>query len=100
MMTEKERKEGGDLWLKVFCPDARCLSEAEVASLPKEKREMAETEKGGIWLEVPVPKEAPEEAEGVSIPVRGATPEGKKGFWLKLFCPDDQCVTDEGTDLP
>jgi hypothetical protein len=99
-MKQGGEKAGGDLWLKVFCPDARCLSEAEVESLPKEKRDLAETGEG-IWLEMPVPKGASSEEGGsVSIPVRGVTPEGKKGFWLKLFCPDDQCVMDESTDVP
>jgi hypothetical protein len=35
---EKGREKKGT-WLKVFCPEARCLSEEEVMDLPKEKRE-------------------------------------------------------------
>ena len=32
----EERKVEG-AWLKVFCPDARCLSDEEIMDMPKEK---------------------------------------------------------------
>jgi hypothetical protein len=66
----EEKKKEQDLWLKVFCPNTRCLTDQEVAALPEEKRKLAETE------------------------------EDQKGFWLKLFCPEDECVLDQPTDLP
>ena len=83
-------------WLKVFCPDARCLSEAEVASLPEKQKE-AMKDKEGLWLDVFCP-----EGSCATGPehfwAKAESTEG--GVWLKTFCPDDSCVVDEPTDLP
>ena len=35
-----EKAKGKDLWLKVFCPNACCLTGEKVAGLSKEKRNM------------------------------------------------------------
>jgi hypothetical protein len=95
-----EKKEG--LWLKVFCPDARCLSEEEILDLPAEKREVAEASgKKGLWLEVFCPDEAClMEGERMSLPVEKVPSGSEKGVWLNLFCPEDHCVLEEGSDLP
>ena len=96
----KEKKEG--LWLKVFCPDARCLSEEEIVDLPSEKKEAAEASgKKGLWLEVFCPDDAClMEGERISLPVEKAASETKKGIWLNLFCPEERCVLEEGSALP
>jgi hypothetical protein len=83
-------------WLKVFCPDARCLSDAEVASLPEEKKK-AMADKDGLWLDVFCPDgSCATGPEHFWVPVESS--EG--GVWLKTFCPDDSCVVSEPTDLP
>ena len=99
-MQVKEREQ--DLWLKVFCPNARCLTDQEVAALPEEKRKMAEAEGGkGIWLAVKRERSTnPSGQPGVPLPIRAATEEEKKGFWLKLFCPEDQCILERLRVLP
>jgi hypothetical protein len=98
----EEKKKEQDLWLKVFCPNTRCLTDQEVAALPEEKRKLAETEGGkGIWLAVKGRLGTDRSGQtGVPIPVRAAAEEDQKGFWLKLFCPEDECVLDQPTDLP
>jgi hypothetical protein len=82
-------------WLKVFCPDARCLSEAEVASLPEEKRRATHS-KEGLWMEV----FCPDGACSTGPEHFWAREEAEGGTWLKTFCPDDACVVEQGSDLP
>lgn len=43
---EKERKniETEGAWLKVFCPNARCLSDEEIFALPPEKKKNEPTD--------------------------------------------------------
>ena len=98
----EEKKGEQNLWLKVFCPNARCLTDQEVAALPEEKRKMAESEGSkGIWLAVRRERETNRsEQTGVPLPVRAVAGEDKKGFWLKLFCPEDQRILEQPTDLP
>jgi hypothetical protein len=82
METKKE-----DAWLKVFCPNARCLTEEEVAALPEEKlKMMGSAGSDGIWLELPYEP--------------GTDDSEEEGFWLRFFCPGDQCIADEPSDLP
>ena len=59
-MEEKQRNiEVKGAWLKVFCPNARCLSEEEIIALPPEKKQAAEeTGEKGLWLEVFCPDDA------------------------------------------
>jgi len=86
-------------WLKVFCPEARCLTDEEVASLPAEQRQ-AMKDKQGLWLEMFCPDESclsPEES-GVEIK-KGVKVRGEEGVWLSLFCPEGLCQAKEGTDL-
>jgi hypothetical protein len=100
-MTEKKSSEKKDVWLKVFCPEARCLTEEEVASLPEKKVKMTQPAGvKGIWLEMPVPEGWKPEPRDASE--QGEEGEGKKekGFWLKLFCPEDECVLEQPTDVP
>lgn len=100
-MTENKEQQG--IWLKVFCPEARCLSPEEVASLPGDKRQAAqETGKDGLRLEVFCPDQSclPEsEKVMVARPASPDQPPGKAGFWLSLFCPEDQCQIGAGGDL-
>ena len=92
-----EKKQGA--WLKVFCPDARCLSEAEVESLPKAQKE-AMADKEGLWMEVFCPDGACATGpEHFWSPAESGESDGK-GAWLKAFCPDDACLVEENTDLP
>jgi|GEM_PF-2581916 len=73
-MDADEKKEG--LWLKVFCPDARCLTEEEVLDLPAEKKKAAEDSgKKGLWLEVFCPDDqCLMEEERVKLPVEQKGP--------------------------
>jgi hypothetical protein len=101
-MEEKEKK-GEGTWLKVFCPNARCLSEEEILDLPLEKKKTAEAGgRRGLWLEVFCPDDAClTDAEKIGIPVvKGAVERGERGVWLNLFCPEDRCVIEKSTDLP
>ena len=85
-----------------FFPDARILSEAEVAALPAEKKQAAEiAEKEGVWLEIYCPDASCLNADGrITIPAAGAESMEKKGIWLNLFCPEGSCELTEGTNLP
>jgi hypothetical protein len=96
---ETSAREG--LWLKVFCPDARCLTEEEVVKLPDDKQKAAQaTGKEGLWLEVFCPENAClREEERMTLPVQRADDKDKPGVWLNIFCPDDRCVVDDSTDI-
>ncbi|MHC1724811.1 MAG: hypothetical protein AB9866_02110 [Syntrophobacteraceae bacterium] len=102
-MTEKqnEQKDAGT-WLKVFCPEARCLTEEEISNLPDENKRLAGAEgRKGVWLEVLCPEQACLiDEEKITVPVLGVVKKEEKGFWLNLFCPEDRCIAKEPTDLP
>jgi hypothetical protein len=118
-MSDKKSQEG--VWLKVFCPGARCLTPEEVVALPEDKRQAAQDQgKEGLWLEMFCPDGAClTEEERLKVPVKaepvsqtgpasqtGSVPQtaqGKgqdKGYWLKLFCPEDACQIDDGGKAP
>jgi hypothetical protein len=94
---EKNQSKG----LRFFFPNARCLSDKEIAELPSEKREVAEASgKNGIWMEVFCPDDSCLNKDGnIVIPVRSEISKEKRGIWVNLFCPEDQCLIQEGTDL-
>ncbi len=85
-----------------YFPEARVLSNAEVAGLPPEKKQAADnTGKRGIWLEIDCPDQACVSTEGkITIPAAGIEPKSHKGIWLNVFCPNDSCELHESTDLP
>ena len=85
-----------------YLPEARVLSNAEVAALPSDKLQAAEQSgKSGIWLEIDCPNHSCVSPEGnVTIPATGAEAKGKKGVWLNVFCPNDSCELHESTALP
>jgi hypothetical protein len=86
--------------LKVFIQDARMLSDNEITSLPREKRE-AVTGKTGLWLEVVCPEGACSlERDKITLPAGGVIPKETKGIWLSLFCPENECLIEQSTDLP
>ncbi len=89
------------VWLKVFCPDARCLTEEEVVNLPADKQQAAQaTGKQGLWLEVFCPEQAClRDEERMTVPVQDEADREKPGVWLNIFCPDDRCVIDDPTDI-
>ncbi len=98
-----ENKEQQGTWLKVFYPEARCLSPEEVDALPGDKRQAAqESGKDGLWLEVFCPDQSClPEGEKVMV-ARPASPDqapGKAGFWLSLFCPEGRCQIGGPGDL-
>ncbi len=100
--NQNKRKKTGGTWLKVFCPDARCLNEEEIASLPEKKRRIAEaTDGSGLWLKVFCPDQSCLRAEEqINIPVKRASEAADKGIWLRLFCPEARCLARESTDVP
>jgi hypothetical protein len=102
MAQEEDKQKDSGAWLRVFCPEARCITEEEISNLPDEKRRMAEAVgKKGVWLEVFCPDNACLIDQGkMAIPVVGIGKKEQKGFWLNLFCPEDRCVANEATDLP
>ena len=85
-----------------FFPDARVLNEAEIAAIPTEKKEAAESDKKeGIWLEIYCPDGSCVSNDGrITIPAVGAESAEAKGFWLNLFCPEGSCELNQMTDLP
>jgi len=99
--AEQFRKDEGN-WLKVFSPNARCLSQEEILNLPTEKKSLAETTEGqGIWLEVLCPRDVCIIGEDtISLPVLGVTKREKHDPWLSLFCPEERCIATSATDLP
>jgi len=104
-MADSDRPQVKGTWLNVFCPEARCLSEAEVQALPPDMAQAPGVQdKQGLWLKVFCPDESClSEAEkgSPSVPVlRTSRQAGHQGLWLELFCPDGACQVDEDTDLP
>ena len=96
----KDKEKGA--WLKVFCPEVRCLSEEEILNLPEDNRKKAEAEgKNGVWLEVFCPDQACVIDESrIAVRIGGVGKKEERGFWLNLFCPEDSCLANEPTDLP
>jgi hypothetical protein len=88
--------------LKVFLPNARLLTEEEIAGLPAEKRGAVKVAGGdGLWIEVDCPEGSCSiDGSKITIPAGGVTPGESKGIWLNLFCPEDQCELEQSTDLP
>ena len=101
MSPEKESMSQGK-WLKVFCPEARCLSDEEVAALPQQLKDSREASgKDGLWLEIFCPDEScltDAEKSGVLPQVEPKASGG--GLWLKLFCPEGTCQLNDGSGLP
>ncbi len=99
LKNQSSPREG--MWLKVFCPDARCLRDEEVVNLPDDKQRAAQaTGKEGLWLEVFCPEQAClKDEERMTVPVQDASDKDKPGVWLNIFCPDDRCVIDDPTDI-
>lgn len=96
-----EQPAGGG-WLPVFIPEARCLMEQEIRSLPEQQRRAVEGEEHeGVWLKVHCPERSclTDDAK-VILPAMGVALPEKKGLWLRLFCPEDRCLMDSYTDLP
>lgn len=85
-----------------YFPEARALSNTEVADLPREKKQAAENAgKRGIWLEIDCPNQDCVSPDGnVTIPAAGTEAKEKKGVWLNVFCPNDSCELHESTALP
>ena len=85
-----------------FLPDARVLSETEIAAISTEKKEAVESDKTeGLWLEIYCPDDSCVGDDGqITIPAVGAESNEKKGFWLNLFCPEGSCELNQMTDLP
>jgi hypothetical protein len=102
MDEKKESQKVKGAWLKVFCPNARCLTEEEILELPQEKRQAAEESgKEGLWLDVFCPDETClTDEERVHLPVQIVSDKKGKGLWLRFFCPEGTCVIEEPTDIP
>jgi hypothetical protein len=95
-------KPNGGRWLPVFIPEARCLMDQEIKSLPAQQRKAVEGEgHEGVWLKVHYPQSSclTDDAK-VILPAMGVPSPEKKGLWLRLFCPEDRCLIDDYTDLP
>ncbi len=101
MDLKKQSPSREGTWLKVFCPDARCLTEEEIVNLPGDKQKAARaTGKEGLWLEVFCPEQAClKEEERMTVPVQDPSDKEKAGVWLNIFCPDDRCVVEDPTDI-
>ncbi|MEE4609192.1 MAG: hypothetical protein V2L15_09925 [Desulfobacteraceae bacterium] len=94
MDTQKKTK------FTVFIPEARVISEGEKAALPKEKQD-AVAGKAGLWVEVRCPEGAcSQKGDKITLPGGVAPAEKPRGIWLNLFCPDNQCLIRQYTDLP
>lgn len=87
---------------KFFLPEARILTQEEVAALPAEKKTAASAGgKEGLWIEIHCPDASCLDDKGhISIPAAGSKPGKERGTWLNLFCPEGQCEISESTDLP
>ncbi|MFZ7112037.1 MAG: hypothetical protein ACOWYE_10180 [Desulfatiglandales bacterium] len=98
-MAEMKKEEG--MWISVFIPNVRTLTENEIAELPAEKRRAAEgSGTGGTWLKVLCPDASCVKSGGkITLNAEGIEKEAK-GLWLDVFCPDDSCLYKTGTELP
>lgn len=94
-MSQGNKSQG--TWLKVFCPNARCMTDEEVANLPPEQTKTAQTgHEEGLWLEVFCPEGACDIGPQKFWTVEEARDQaGNKGWWLKLFCPEGSCEISE-----
>lgn len=97
-MSDDKNRQGS--WLKVFCPNARCLSDSEIAGLPPEKLKAAQTDsKEGLWMEVFCPEGTCETGPQKFWTVEETSDQsGGKGLWLKLFCPENACEISEPSE--
>ena len=85
-------------WIRVFCPDVRSVSAAEISS---EERRRTEAGDEGVWLEVRCPRDKCLTGEDkMTISVRGIAPREEEGLWHKLFCPEDRCFAESSVDIP
>lgn len=100
MNAENKAPQGA--WLKVFCPDARCLSPEEVADLPQAQQQAAQASgKEGLWLEVFCPDGAClTDAEKGAAAAAHSVAKADEGIWVNLFCPEGACLIDEESRLP
>jgi hypothetical protein len=97
-MSQNNTREG---WIRVFCPDTRCLTPEEISGISAEERRSTEADKTGAWLEVKCPEGKCLIGENrMTITVRGVVPREDEGLWHKLFCPEDRCFAQSPTDLP
>lgn len=82
-----------------FLPEARVMSDQEVAGLPADKtRSSAAAGGNGLWIEVSCPDRSCLTADGkLTIPTEQSA---GKGVFLNMFCPEDTCEIVEATDVP
>jgi hypothetical protein len=76
---------------RFFLPRARAMERDEIASLPPEKLEDAESDsQQGVWLEMACPDESCiDDESNLTISAKGIEMSGKKGTFLNLFCPEN-----------
>ncbi len=99
-MAASDQGEVKGAWLKVFCPDARCLTDEEVGALPQDLKSGVEGQEG-LWLQVFCPDESCLNEDETAKPVfKLERASGQQGMWLNLFCPDDSCQITGDMDLP
>lgn len=82
-----------------FLPEARVMSDQEVAALPADKiRTSTASGKNGLWIEVSCPDRSCLTADGkLTIPTEQSA---GKGIFLNMFCPEGACEIVESTDVP
>jgi len=99
-MAEQKGNEES-LWISVFIPNVRVLTEREIAELPEEKRKAAgKAALEGTWLRVLCPdKSCLKKGGKISLGAAGVEKE-HKGLWLDIFCPEGYCVYKTGTEIP
>jgi hypothetical protein len=95
-----ETTQHHDHRLKVFFREARVLSNAEIAELPREKRqEVEESGDNGIWLEVNTESADITERKNRLCVRIGEDDDKDRGIWLDLFCPEDRCYRHSGMEM-
>jgi len=97
MSAKTNRKES--TVIRVFIPNARQLTSAEIEAIPVKEKEPAGSE--GIWIKVACPDDSCTVDGGrICLPAASAASKRDKGVWLKIFCPEDRCFFEGASNLP
>ena len=87
---------------KFFLPHARLMSDAAIATM-RENGDLPATDlagSDGLWIEMDCPDGSCLDENGrITLPVTEAD-DARRGVFLNLFCPEDNCEIVQSTDIP
>ena len=85
---------------RFFLPNARLLSDDEIANLPPEKTQWLKArDKSGLWLEIAcLDSSCIDEHGNITVPTEAGSEQ--EGLFVSLFCPQGSCEIEQSTDVP